>query len=180
MNHSSALDVWLQTAAASFGTPSYVYLASAIESRAALLRQAFEGRFALSFAAKSNPNPALLSLMRGQAEYLDVSSIGEFRTALAAGWEAARISFTGPGKRQFEIREAIEGDIGELILESVREAVLANSIAAELGRIQHVRWPAGLRPSASTGKMLRETCLRSQPCPISRSSGCTSIPARSA
>ncbi len=51
---------------------------------------------------------------------------------------AERISFTGPGKRQFEIREAIEGGIGELILESVREAVLANAAAGELGRIQHV------------------------------------------
>jgi len=138
MNHYSALDVWLQSAAASFGTPSYIYLAPAIESRAALLRQAFGNRFALSYAAKSNPNPALLSLMTGQADYLDVSSIGEFRTAVAAGWEAERISFTGPGKRQFEIREAIEGGIGELILESVREAVFANAVAVELGRVQHV------------------------------------------
>jgi len=138
MNHYSALDVWLQSAAASFGTPSYIYLAPAIESRAALLRQTFGNRFALSYAAKSNPNPALLSLMTGQADYLDVSSIGEFRTAIAAGWEAERISFTGPGKRQFEIREAIEGGIGELILESVREAVFANAVAVELGRVQHV------------------------------------------
>lgn len=138
MNHTSALDVWLQSAAASFGTPAYVYFTSAIESRSRLLREAFEGRFALSFAAKSNPNPALLAFMKSQAEFLDVSSIGEFRTAIAAGWEPGRISFTGPGKRDFEIREAIEGGIGEMILESVREAYLADGAARSAGHVQDV------------------------------------------
>ena len=138
MNHYPALDVWLQSAAATYGTPAYVYFAPAIEERAKLLREAFGNRFALSFAAKCNPNPALLSFMREQAEFLDVSSIGEFRTAIAAGWEPERISFTGPGKREFEIREAIEGGVGEMILESVREACGADEAARRLGCVQDV------------------------------------------
>lgn len=55
------LDDWLRRAAARFGTPAYVYFTSAIEERASALRAAFGGRFALSYAAKSNPNPALLA-----------------------------------------------------------------------------------------------------------------------
>ena len=138
MDYSSSLDFWLQNAAETFGTPSYVYVASAIEQRAAMLRAAFGDRFALSFAAKSNPNPVVLDFMRHHVEFLDVSSIGEFRTALAAGWLPERISFTGPGKRGFEIGEAIEGGVGELILESLREAVLADEAARKLGRVQRV------------------------------------------
>ncbi|WP_117190460.1 type III PLP-dependent enzyme domain-containing protein [Rhizobium terrae] len=138
MDCTSSLDTLLDSAAASFGTPSYVYFASVIENRASMLREAFSGRFELSFAAKSNPNPAILGFMKDQAEFLDVSSIGEFRTAVAMGWDAARISFTGPGKRDFEIRQAIEGGIGELILESVREAIFADKVAGELGLMQPV------------------------------------------
>jgi len=138
MDHTAPVDMWLESAAASFGTPSYVYFASAIERRAAVLREVFGDRFALSFAAKCNPNPAILTLMKDQAEFLDVSSIGEFRSALSVGWAPERISFTGPGKRDFEIKEAIAGGIGELILESVREAIAADGFARSLGLVQRV------------------------------------------
>lgn len=135
---SHPLDAVLHDAAASFGTPCFVYLTDAIEARAARLRQAFGGRFALSFAAKSNPNPAVLALLKDHAEYLDVSSIGELRLAARAGWDAARASFTGPGKRDYELREAIAAGVGELIVESVREAAAVDRIARALGRVQDV------------------------------------------
>lgn len=132
----AALDDWLRRAAESFGTPAYVYFADPIEERAGALRAAFGGRFALSYAAKSNPNPALLAWLRTRVEFLDVSSVGELRLGLRAGWEASRASFTGPGKREFELREAIEAGLGELVVESVREAVLADRIAGAAGRVQ--------------------------------------------
>jgi diaminopimelate decarboxylase len=134
----AAVDAQLENAARAFGTPSYVYFTSAIEGRGRRLRAAFGGRFALSFAAKSNPNPALLGWLKEHVEFLDVSSIGELRLGLGAGWDASRASFTGPGKRAFELREAIQGGIGELVVESVREAVVADGIAASLGRVQDV------------------------------------------
>lgn len=135
---TAVLDAWLEQAAAAFGTPSYVYFTSPIEARIAALRAAFGGRFALSYAAKSNPNPALLAWLADRVELLDVSSIGELRLGLHAGWAASRASFTGPGKREFELREAIAGGVGELVLESVREAVLADRIAGATGRVQDV------------------------------------------
>jgi diaminopimelate decarboxylase len=134
----TAIDPYLQRAAELFGTPSYVYCTSPIEDRIARLHEAFGGRFSLSFAAKCNPNPVLLGWLKDRVAFLDVSSIGEFRLALNAGWDGARVSFTGPGKRHFEISEAIEGGIGELILESVREAELADQMARSMGRVQDV------------------------------------------
>lgn len=131
-------DPWLERAAKDHGTPSFVYFTESIERRITSLRDGFGDRFALSFAVKSNPNPALLAWLNGRIDYLDISSIGEFRLALAAGWDPARISFTGPAKRECELREAIVGGIGLLIVESLREAHLADRIARSIGSTQPV------------------------------------------
>ncbi|MTH79818.1 type III PLP-dependent enzyme [Paracoccus aestuariivivens] len=131
-------DLALTEAATRFGTPSYVYFTDVIEARLAALRAAFAPWFAVSFAVKSNPNPALLGWMRDRLDYLDISSGGEFALSQQAGWEHARISFTGPAKREDELRPAIAAGLGELVIESLREARLANEIAAELGCVQPV------------------------------------------
>jgi len=132
------IDAWLQRVADEVGTPAFVYFADPIEARAQSLKAAFERRFALSYAVKSNPNAALLHWLKGRVEYLDVSSIGEFHAGVRAGWDPRRLSFTGPGKRDFELKQAIEGGIGEIIVESVREALAADRIAAALGRTQDI------------------------------------------
>lgn len=138
MERALPIDLWLQSAADEFGTPCYVYDLAAIQRRSQRLRQAFGGRFLLSFAVKSNPNLALLDWLRSHADGLDVSSVGELRLALAAGWPASQLSFTGPGKRDAELREAIAVGVGDLVIESVREAVSASNIAVALGRQQPI------------------------------------------
>ncbi len=134
----TGLDRQLANAAARFGTPAYVYATDLVEARLAHLRAHLGHWFAISFAVKSNPNPAMLDWMRGRLDYLDISSGGEFALGRQAGWDAAKISFTGPAKRETELRAAIEGGLGELVLESLREARLADAIAKELGCIQPV------------------------------------------
>lgn len=134
---AASLDRRLKDAAELFGTPCYVFLGSEIERRARHLRNVF-GRFSLSFAVKCNPNPAILTHLQSQVDYLDISSIGEFHAALATGWQPQRISFTGPAKRDFEIEQVISGGIGELIVESVREAIMADRIARSRGVVQRV------------------------------------------
>lgn len=135
---NGALDALLARAAERFGTPAFVYLTDAIETRLAELRAATGRWFDLSYAMKCNPNPGLMRWLAERVPYLDVSSAGEFRAALAAGWTADRISFTGPGKREAELAEAIGGGLGELVVESLREARAADAIAAGLGRRQEV------------------------------------------
>lgn len=132
------LDVWLARVAAEAGTPAYVYFLDTVAARIHALRAAFGHRFSLSYAVKANPNPALLAWLASRIEALDVSSIGEYRLGAAAGWAPARTSFTGPGKREHELREAIATGIGELVVESTAEARAADRIAAELGIVQDV------------------------------------------
>lgn len=132
------LDQALTRVAEMFGTPAYVYFTDAIEARLAELRAALGPWFAFSYAAKCNPNPDLLRWLGERVDLIDVSSIGEFRLAQAAGWEPDRASFTGPGKRDREIEEAISGSVGELVVESLREALVASRIAGERGCLQDV------------------------------------------
>jgi diaminopimelate decarboxylase len=138
IERETELDKLLQHAVTSFGTPSFVYFTDPISQRIARLRSAFGNRFALSYAVKSNPNPALLEWLDERVEFLDVSSIGELRLAERAGWSPARASFTGPGKRDYEIRQSIESGLGDLVLESPREAMLASEMSRAAGRIQDV------------------------------------------
>ena len=134
----SAADAVLTEAAETIGTPCYVYFCDRIKTRIDDLSAAFGGRFSQSFAAKCNPNPGVLEFLNGRIDFLDVSSIGELRLARKAGWHPSQASFTGPGKREFEIQEAIEHGIGELVIESVREALIADRISASLGICQNV------------------------------------------
>ncbi|WP_242007853.1 type III PLP-dependent enzyme [Paracoccus sulfuroxidans] len=138
MTDLARIDAVLGAAAERFDTPSYVYLTDLIEDRLADLQQAFGRWFALSYAVKSNPNPGLLDWLRERIDYLDISSGGEFTLAARAGWQAERISFTGPAKRRDELQAVIAADLGELVIESLREARLANEIAAASGRRQIV------------------------------------------
>jgi diaminopimelate decarboxylase len=131
-------DKWLERAASQFQTPAYAYFTDPIEERIALLRDRIGGRFALSYAVKSNPNPALLRWLNGRIEHLDISSIGELRVAVQAGWDPAQISFTGPAKRESELEEAIAAGLGLLVVESLREARMASAIASRMGLIQQV------------------------------------------
>lgn len=131
-------DRWLSRAAEAYGTPCFVYFAEPVEERIDALERAFGGRFRLSFAVKSNPNPAVLAWLERRIAMLDASSIGEIRLGLAAGWDPSRITFTGPAKRDLELREAIVAGVGALVLESLREARAADRIARDLGLVQKV------------------------------------------
>ena len=143
MNQPLEQNQLLEQISAEHGTPCYVYFADRIYERADALRQAFGGRFCTSYAVKANPNPVLLSRLHDQVDYLDVSSAGEMKLALAAGWGPDRLTFTGPGKRDDELRLAVGHNIGAVVLESVAEAEQVNNLAAETTR--------GAGPAGATG-----------------------------
>lgn len=128
----------LLAAAAALGTPLYVYDLDAVRARLARLREAFGSQFGVSFAIKSNPNLALLRGLAPLVDTFDVSAFAEVERAIAAGCEAERITFCGPGKRAEEVRRAVRLGIGYLVVESLHEARLADRFAGELGCRQTV------------------------------------------
>ena len=76
----------LLQAAENFGTPLYVYDFDAIKRRLAALRSLFHPQINLYYAVKANSNLHLLANMKPLVDGLDVSSGGEIRQALLAGY----------------------------------------------------------------------------------------------
>ncbi|HWK40437.1 MAG TPA: pyridoxal-dependent decarboxylase, exosortase A system-associated [Croceibacterium sp.] len=114
------------------GTPLFVYSAALIRQRMALLRAAMPDRLKIHYAVKANPFGDLLTLMRELADGFDIASAGELEMALAAGQDARRISFAGPGKRDAELELAIRHGV-TVNLESEGEARRALAIGERLG-----------------------------------------------
>jgi diaminopimelate decarboxylase len=113
-------------------TPLFVYSTDHLRQRVADLRAAMPTRLAIHYAMKGNPFPPVLALMNGLVDGFDVASGGELELALAAGVDARRISFAGPGKRDRELERAISLGV-TLNSESENEVERAIVIAARLG-----------------------------------------------
>ncbi|MGW6946785.1 type III PLP-dependent enzyme [Streptomyces xanthophaeus] len=128
----------LHEAAKRFGTPLYVYDLGAVRTRTAELRAALPGSAALLYSLKANPLPAVAAEVRAGGCRAEVSSAGELRAALEAGFPADGILYTGPGKSAAELDEALERGVGAFSCES----------ATELRRLGHVAASAGRRAAA--------------------------------
>ena len=101
-------------------TPFYAYDRNLLRSRVAELRAVLPAAVKLHYAMKANPMPAVVGLMAGLVDGIDVASAGELIVALDAGADPAEISFAGPGKRDPELRQAVAA--GVLVnVESARE-----------------------------------------------------------
>jgi diaminopimelate decarboxylase len=129
-----AEDVPLTDISAKFGTPCYVY------SRATLERHwhAFDNAFAahphlVCYAVKANSNLAVLNVLARLGSGFDIVSVGELERVLAAGGEPSKIVFSGVGKREDELRRALEVGIRCFNVEVPGELDRLNRIAGELG-----------------------------------------------
>ncbi len=112
-----------------YQTPLYVYDFNHITSQFEVLKEAFRARKAiLAYAVKSNSNLSVVKHLASLGAGADCVSIGEVRRALLAGVPKYKIIFSGVGKQDHEIKEALESDILFINLES----------EAELGRVEMI------------------------------------------
>jgi len=113
-------------------TPFYAYDRSLLRARAAQLREALPRQVKLHYAMKANPMPAVVGLMAGLVDGIDVASAGELQVALNAGADPAEISFAGPGKRDIELCQAVAA--GVLVnVESPRELPVLAAASQRMG-----------------------------------------------
>lgn len=117
-----------------YGTPLFVYDAGTMAKKWASLRDAFPPRFSICYSMKANPNRAILQFFRGKGAGLEIASAGEFRQAIAAGCPAEKILFSGPGKTEAELELVLSQGIGEIHVESLREAERIAAIADRIGK----------------------------------------------
>lgn len=118
-----------------YGTPLYIYDFDYIENRYTTLKDAFAGKKSLiNYAVKANSNLSVISHLAKLGAGADCVSIGEVKRALTAGVDKYKIIFSGVGKRDDEIRTALEYDILLINLESEAEMKRVEMIAEELGK----------------------------------------------
>ena len=125
--------------ARTYGTPLYVYDFDTISTQFTTLKEAFKARKSLiCFAVKANSNLSVLKHMASLGAGCDCVSIGEVKRALFAGIPKYKIIFSGVGKRDDEIEEALNNDILMLNLESEEEMKRVEMIATKLGLIARI------------------------------------------
>ncbi|MEG3767333.1 diaminopimelate decarboxylase [Alteromonas sp. 14N.309.X.WAT.G.H12] len=137
-----AEDVPVEDIAKTYGTPVYIY------SRATLERHwhAFDDALSshphlICYAVKANSNLGVLSALAALGSGFDIVSAGELARVLEAGGDAAKVVFSGVGKKHDEIRYALEQGIMCFNVESEPELERINEVAGQLG----VKAPISLR-----------------------------------
>lgn len=113
-------------------TPFFAYDRALLRARAAQLRAILPAEIRLHYSIKANPMPALVQLMAGLVDGLDVASGAELKTALDTGVLPQHISFAGPGKTDAELAQALAANI-LIHLESETELERLDRLAMAMG-----------------------------------------------
>ena len=122
-----------------YGTPLYVYDFDYMSAQYTELKEAFRGRKSIiAYAVKANSNLSVVRHFAKMGSGADCVSIGEVRRAFLAGIPAYKIIFSGVGKSDDEIREAIEKDILYINVESEAELQRVEAIAEELDKVSRI------------------------------------------
>ncbi|MHB1110424.1 MAG: type III PLP-dependent enzyme [Devosia sp.] len=117
-----------------FGTPLFVYDGGVVRRTYRGLAAALAGFAGIHYSIKANPARAVVSLLLSEGAGIEIASVGEYRSARAAGAAPERMLFAGPGKRMAELEEIIAGGIGEIHLESYEEIERVSRIGSRAGR----------------------------------------------
>jgi diaminopimelate decarboxylase len=124
--------VSLADVAGEHGTPLYVYSAATIEGRYRAVTDAF-GSYphTVHYALKANSTLAIARLLRSLGSSVDANSGGEIDVALRAGFIPPQIVFTGVGKTQAELAQAIDLGVKTINAESEGELDRIDALARE-------------------------------------------------
>ncbi|MGY6215594.1 diaminopimelate decarboxylase [Methylolobus aquaticus] len=144
-----------------FGTPVYVYCRATLERHFHAFDRVFEGwPHLVCYAVKANSNLGVLDVLARLGSGFDIVSVGELERVLAAGGSPEKVVFSGVGKREDEMRRALDVGIRCFNVEVAEELDRLSRLAGEMGVVAPVSIrvnpdvDAGTHPYISTG--LRE------------------------
>ena len=122
-----------------FGTPCYLYSRATLERHWQAFDRAFDSHpHLICYAVKASSNIAILNILARLGSGFDIVSIGEMERVIAAGGDPKKIVFSGVGKREDEIRAALNTGIHCFNIEVSEEIDRINTIAKELGCIANI------------------------------------------
>jgi diaminopimelate decarboxylase len=142
-----------------FGTPLYVYSATAIRARVQGFDKAFRAvPHTICYSVKANSNLQILRLLARMNCGFDVVSSGELERVLRVSRAAAKkVVFSGVGKTREEMRAALRANILLFNVESEAELLALAECAARLKKTAPIALrvnpdvPADTHPYISTG-----------------------------
>lgn len=116
-----------------FKTPLFVYSQKTLLERFWSLKAAFRRREPLiCFAMKANSNKTVCRTLAREGAGADIVSGGELLRALASGFKASRIVFSGVGKTVEELALALNKKVLTINLESMEELEALERVAKRL------------------------------------------------
>ncbi len=128
-----------QALSETYGTPLYIYNFDHITERYNALKEAFRAKKSLiCYAVKANSNLSVVKHLGDLGAGCDCVSIGEVQRAFLAGVPSYKIIFSGVGKKDEELKEAIEKDILMINLESEAELARVEIQAKALGKVARI------------------------------------------
>ncbi|MBW2596251.1 MAG: diaminopimelate decarboxylase [Deltaproteobacteria bacterium] len=132
-------DVPVLEVAKAVGTPLYLYSHRTLKRHFEVFDSAFEDiPHIICFSAKANSNAAILKIFINEGSGMDIVSGGELYRVLKAGADPGKIVYSGVGKREEEIRYALESDILMFNIESSQELEVINACAGRMNRVARI------------------------------------------
>jgi diaminopimelate decarboxylase len=126
----------LASIAKQYGTPTYIYSATAITEAYQVYATALQGRKArIHYALKANSNLSVLQLLHRLGAGFDIVSAGELEAVLAIGAKGTDVVFSGVGKSIFEMQTALNADVSCFNIESIPELDRLNTVASGMNKI---------------------------------------------
>lgn len=133
------MNIDFKALAKKYDTPYYVYDFDHITKQYTELKDSFRARKSLiAYAVKANSNLSVVKHLANLGAGADCVSIGEVKRALKVGVNPYKIIFSGVGKSDDEIKEALELEILMINVESAAELDRVEIIAKELGKVARI------------------------------------------
>ncbi|MBE7454272.1 MAG: diaminopimelate decarboxylase [Kofleriaceae bacterium] len=126
--------VSLVSLAEAVGTPTYVYSRGAIEAAYRAYDAALAGiDHLICYSVKANSSLGILDVLARLGAGADIVSAGELHRWIAAGGDPAKVVFSGVGKTEAEMRDALAAGIGAFNVESTEELEVLDQVARAAG-----------------------------------------------
>lgn len=116
---------------------AYIYDPDVMRDRLSALRRIMPAGVEIFYAMKANPHPEFLAAAR-KAKGIEIASLGEAERAMQAGFEPARLIFTGPGKSMEELTWSVTQGVRTVHVESLTEAHRLQHLCRRHGKRQDV------------------------------------------
>ena len=120
-------------------TPFYLYdmelLRQTLES---VMSAAKRYNYKVHYAIKANYDDHILGIIREYGLGIDCASGNELKKAIESGFDPKKIVYAGVGKKDKELKYAIEQEILAINVESLEELFLLDRLSGEMGKVTEV------------------------------------------